>query len=90
MKRRAERALESIDTRPYWQWICIDDAETCALCRKRHQRVFHYTDKIWERLPPIHAGCRCRFRALTSDGMAAQGLSLSSGADFLTADGKPK
>lgn len=89
MEHRYETALKQVDTRPFWQWVCIDDFGCCALCLKRHQRVFHYTDSIWQYLPPIHRGCRCRFRALTRENVEVRGLTVSRGDDFMDRQGKP-
>lgn len=89
-KQRYETALKTVSHFPYWQWTCIDDSSCCEVCLKRHGKVFHYTDPIWKRLPPIHFGCRCRFRQRSELAMEQLGLVVSSGLDFMDEAGKPR
>lgn len=90
MKGRYEAYMEGVERWPYWQWVSIDDGRSCELCRKRGGKVFHYTDPIWKRLPPIHFGCRCRFRQRRERDLAELGLTVSSGADFMDENGAPR
>jgi len=90
IKQRYATALEQVDERPYWQWLVGGECNFgCKRCSPRDERVFHYTDPIWQRLPPLHTRCGCRFRSLSQRQVDEMGLQVSTGADFMDAQGKP-
>lgn len=78
--RRYKTFLANADDRPYWMWVAIEDRQACDRCLSLSGLVFHYTDEIWQQLPPIHSGCRCHFRALTLRDVTERGLVISASA----------
>jgi hypothetical protein len=83
-RRRYKDFLDNAEDRPYWMWVAVIDPSTCDRCRALDGKVFRFDDPIWKKLlPPIHRGCRCRFRAFTEKNMQERGLKLSQGIEFL-------
>ncbi|GJQ47597.1 MAG: hypothetical protein DWB56_17165 [Candidatus Jettenia sp.] len=76
--------MENKDDRPYWQWIAIVDPSTCTQCKVLDGKVFYYNDPIWQKhLPPIHKGCRCRFRAYDHEDIKEKRLCVSKGEHYV-------
>lgn len=81
--QRLSSFMQNTQSRPYFMWIAVIDPSTCNKCLDLDGKVFHYTDPIWkEHLPPIHKGCRCRFRAFEKMDMGELNLAVSSSADY--------
>lgn len=79
INERLQAFLENVDDRPYWQWVAVMDPSTCDVCKSLNGNVYHYADPIWKhRLPPIHKGCRCRFRALSKRNLAERNLAITT------------
>lgn len=84
MKNRYKQFMDNVDDRPYWQWVAIVDSSTCLKCKTLAGKVFYYNDPIWQKsLPPIHEGCRCRFRALDKEDVKEKGLCISKGEYYV-------
>ena len=76
---RMKSFLANTSSRPYFQWVAVVDPSTCNRCLALDKRVFHFTDPIWVlHMPPIHKGCRCRFRAFEEADLLERGLKVSS------------
>ncbi len=74
---RWHRQRETIEARPYWQYIAIDDGSTRQSHRRLNGLVFRADDPIWEKIyPPNGFNCRCRVRALTDREVRRLGLKV--------------
>ena len=77
MKARFIEFMKNVEDRPFWQWVAVVDPSTCLRCYNLHKKVFMFNDPIWKKtLPPIHKGCRCRFRALSKNDMKKRKLTV--------------
>lgn len=84
MAGRYKGMVENSDQRPFWMYVAILDGRTRPRHRALHGRVFRWDDPIWRVIyPPNGYNCRCRVRALSQADMDREGLSLSSGGDYL-------
>lgn len=82
---RYKAFLDNAENRPYWQYKTQND----ELVRKSHRllknKVFHYTDPIWNDIfPPNGWGCRCRVIALSERDLKRMGLKVESSAGRIT------
>lgn len=80
MAGRYKQQRESIQERPYWQYVAVLDSRTRPKHRALHGKVFRADDPVWDKIyPPNGFNCRCRVRALTLAEVARKGLQVSSG-----------
>ncbi|MFA5161164.1 MAG: phage minor head protein [Elusimicrobiales bacterium] len=81
--------MESVDTRPYWQFIAVMDAKTRPSHAALNGKVFRWDDPFWKKFfPPLDWGCRCRVRALTARQVRERGLKPESSNDTITTSEK--
>ncbi len=84
---RYKRQRETIDARPYWQYIAVLDGATRLRHRELHGKVFRANDPVWDTIyPPNGFRCRCRVRSLSERQAKARGLEVSSDAAGFTPD----
>ncbi len=84
---RYKRQRETIDARPYWQYIAVLDGATRLRHRELHGKVFRADDPVWDTIyPPNGFRCRCRVRSLSERQAKARGLEVSSDAAGFTPD----
>jgi SPP1 gp7 family putative phage head morphogenesis protein len=87
MAGRYESMLANVQARPYWRYVAVLDARTRPSHAKLHNRVFHYSDPIWQFIfPPNGFNCRCRVEALTEAEVKALGLVISRTDAVVTQD----
>lgn len=81
--------MESVDTRPYWQFVAVMDAKTRPSHAALNGKVFRWDDPIWNKFfPPLDWGCRCHVRALTAEQVRSRGLKVESSGDSITTSDK--
>lgn len=76
---RYKELMESVDTRPYWQFVAVMDAKTRPSHAALNGKVFRWDDPIWKKFfPPLDWGCRCHVRALTAEQVRKRGLKVEN------------
>ena len=84
---RYKRQRETMDARPWWQYIAILDGATRSAHRDLHGKVFRADDPVWDTIyPPNGFRCRCRVQSLSERQLRARGLETSSDAAGFTPD----
>lgn len=79
---RYRRQRETVDARPYWEYIAVIDAATRPSHRKLHGLVMPANDPAWQAIyPPNGFNCRCRVRAITAREVARRGLKVIRSAE---------
>jgi len=89
MAGRHAAALEATETHPYWLYLAEMDAYTREKHAALDMRAFRHDDPIWASIvPPNGYNCRCRFIALSEDGLKEWGVTPEKGqsADKQAAD----
>ncbi|OGW33606.1 MAG: hypothetical protein A2X59_03020 [Nitrospirae bacterium GWC2_42_7] len=82
---RYKSFLDNVGDRPFWQWVAIEDCNTCVGCLFLNKKVFWYDDPIWKvMLRRLHKGCRCRFRAYTEKDLSEKGLEVIKSDEILS------
>jgi len=80
MAGRHAAALEATQTHPYWLYLAEIDAYTRPNHAALHHKVFRHDDPVWNRIiPPNGYNCRCRFIALSDEGLEDWGLTVETG-----------
>jgi SPP1 gp7 family putative phage head morphogenesis protein len=68
----------TLDRRPYWQYVDIDDNRECPICQAWHGTILPANDLAWQsNTPPRHFNCRCRLRPLTTKQAEQYGISIA-------------
>ncbi|WP_051785787.1 phage minor head protein [Endozoicomonas numazuensis] len=76
---RIQQQTAMAESRPYWMYVAVMDENTRASHAALHNKVFHYTDPIWNTHYPANGwGCRCRVRALSLRRLQSLGLQVES------------
>ena len=76
---RYQDFVESAPERPYWQFVCVLDANTRPSHRRLNGKVFRWDDPFWNTFwPPLDWGCRCGVRKLTAEQVHRLGLKVES------------
>ena len=79
---RYRRQRDTMESRPYWQYIAVIDGSTRLSHRKLHELVMPADDPAWNAIyPPNGFNCRCRVRAITAREVARLGLSVVRAAE---------
>jgi len=89
MAGRHAAAIEATETHPYWLYLAEMDAYTRPHHADLHLRAFRHDDPIWASIvPPNGYNCRCRFIAISEDGLKEWGVTPEKGqsADRQAAD----
>ena len=82
---RIQQQTDFADTRPYWAYVAIMDENTRDSHAALHNKVFHYTDPIWQtHYPPNGWGCRCRVRALSQRRLESLSWQVENSAGKLS------
>jgi len=75
MAGRHAAALEAVDTHPYWLYLAEVDAYTRPAHAALHLKAFHHSDPAWQSIiPPNGYNCRCRFVAVSEEGLEEWGV----------------
>lgn len=78
---RYRRQVETMDDRPYWEYLAIRDAASRPSHAALHGKVFRADDPVWKAIyPPNGFGCRCRTRALSERQVRRRGLEVIEGS----------
>jgi len=79
--------VDSADTYPYWQFVCVMDSATRPSHAALNGKIFRWDDPIWNtHFPPLDWGCRCRVRKLTSAQVRAKGLKVEASSGSMSWD----
>lgn len=82
---RWKAITDNKESRPYLQYWTADDGRVRASHAILHGLVFPYNDPFWNSFyPPNDWGCRCGVRALSSDDIESEGLSVQSSERMLS------
>lgn len=85
MAGRYRSMYAATDTHPYWQYVAVLDARTRPTHRAMNGRTFRHDDvAIGVIYPPCGWRCRCRMRPLSLSALIREGISLSSGENYLS------
>lgn len=86
MAGRWRQQAETVEARPWWQYVAILDDRTRPAHAALAGKVFRADDPIWKvAYPPNGFRCRCRTRALSQARLEAEGLQPGvSGSDLKT------
>jgi|GEM_PF-1104245 len=80
MAGRHTAALEATETHPYWLYLAEMDAYTREKHAALDMRAFRYDDPLWASIiPPNGYNCRCRFIALSEEGLKEWGVKAEKG-----------
>jgi SPP1 gp7 family putative phage head morphogenesis protein len=72
------RQMQTVDTRPYWQYVAVMDGRTRPTHRAAHGMVFRYDDPFWSaNYPPNGYRCRCTVRSLSAAEVDREKLTVS-------------
>ena len=81
---RYRRAVQNVESRPYWMYTARMDSRTRDSHAAMNGRVFRHDDPIWRTFwPPNDFNCRCRVRALTEAQVRRRGLTVESSEGHL-------
>lgn len=81
---RYRRQRETVQARPYWQYVAVLDGATRASHRKLNGLVMPADDPAWGAMyPPNGFNCRCRVRAITQREVDRLGLKVVRSADVV-------
>lgn len=84
-RARYHRQMENVASRPYLQYISVNDANTRPSHAAFDGKVFAASDPVWNtHYPPNDWNCRCRVRALTQAEVTARGLKVDTSKGKLT------
>jgi len=89
MAGRHAAAIEATETHPYWLYLAEMDAYTREKHAALHMKAFRHDDPVWASIiPPNGYNCRCRFIAISEDGLEEWGVTPEKGqsADRQAAD----
>jgi len=80
MAGRHAAALDAAETHPYWLYLAEMDAYTRPEHAALNMRAFRHDDPILDSItPPNGYNCRCRFVALSEDGLKDWGVKVEQG-----------
>jgi len=80
MAGRHAAALEATETHPYWLYLAEMDAYTRPAHAALDMKAFRHDDPIWASIvPPNGYNCRCRFIALSEEGLEEWGVTPEKG-----------
>lgn len=76
---RYKALMDSVETRPYWQWLHV----SVIFPRREHlalnNRLFSYDDPFWSfGFPPIGWGCKCRVVGRSQREVERNGWSIDT------------
>ena len=76
---RFKSLMDSVETRPYWQWLHV----SVIYPRREHlalnNRLFSYDDPFWSfGFPPIGWGCKCRVVGRSRRDVARNGWDIET------------
>jgi len=84
MAGRHAAAIEASETHPYWLYLAEMDSHTRPTHAALHGKAFRHDDPIWRSItPPNGYNCRCRFVAISEEGLKEWGVKPQKGTPAL-------